>query len=440
MICKGPLTPAQLASSQRNYYAASLINGLAYMCLGETVLGLVAVQLNCPDYIVSALGAMVFFGFLLLPLGKMVTARVGAARSYSVFWLARNAAALLVSLAALAGISGRPSTAMALLLTGAFFFYGFRAAGVAMSQPLVGNITTEQDRSRVIGINAGIFYVSCLVSLVTISLLLTFRKGLGVLGAIVAVGATLGFTASFFINRMDETESIRDAARKPIRGEVGHVFRDRTLMWQLAAGFTVNLGVILLVPTSVLVLKRGYGLSDAQALLFALVQFGTSAAASFLSGWIDTRIGARKALLGAFLVLVAIGPVWMLAPDGLQPLYTALPFLMAGAASIIALNARMHYFLQTIPEARQVTGSMFIWVVTGAGSGVVGMLLSGALLEIAARLNAADSPLPGYRLYFGLASLLLIGGVWIILRLPLLPCEERRIQERNLSEGQEVVS
>lgn len=38
MICKGPLTPAQLASSQHNYHIFSLINGLSYMCLGETVL------------------------------------------------------------------------------------------------------------------------------------------------------------------------------------------------------------------------------------------------------------------------------------------------------------------------------------------------------------------------------------------------------------------
>ena len=68
MICKGPLTPAQLASSQHNYHIFSLINGLSYMCLGETVLILLAVRLGCPDYIVSTLGAMIYFGFLLLPL------------------------------------------------------------------------------------------------------------------------------------------------------------------------------------------------------------------------------------------------------------------------------------------------------------------------------------------------------------------------------------
>jgi predicted MFS family arabinose efflux permease len=372
---------------------------------------------------------MVFFGYLLLPLGKTVTARVGAARSYSVFWLARNAAALLVSLAAVAGLSGMSRTATALLLTGAFFFYGFRAAGVAMSQPLLGNITTEQDRSRVIGLNSGFFYASCLASLVAISLLLRFRDGLETLAGIVAVGATLGFTASYFINRMDETESIRDAARKPLRGEFREILRDRTLLWQLAAGFAINLSIIMLVPISMLALKRGYGISDTQALLFALVQFGTGAAASFLSGKIDSRIGSRRTLLYAFLLLAAIGPVWALAPDGLHPAYMALPFLMAGATGIVTLNARIHYFLQTIPESRQVAGSMLIWVVTGAGAGMIGMLLSGVLIDATARINPVGSQLPGYRLYFGLASLLLIGGVWVILRLPLLPFEKQPAQK-----------
>ena len=81
MICKGPLTPAQLASSQHNYHIFSLINGLSYMCLGETVLILLAVRLGCPDYIVSTLGAMIYFGFLLLPLGKVSGLRAWSCRS-----------------------------------------------------------------------------------------------------------------------------------------------------------------------------------------------------------------------------------------------------------------------------------------------------------------------------------------------------------------------
>ena len=86
MIMNGPVPPERQAASKYNYKIFALINGLSYMCLGETVIILLAVQLNCKDYIVSALGAMLYFGFLLLPLGKIVTAHVGAAQSQGIFW------------------------------------------------------------------------------------------------------------------------------------------------------------------------------------------------------------------------------------------------------------------------------------------------------------------------------------------------------------------
>jgi len=429
MICKGPLTPAQLESSQRNYHIFSLVNGLSYMCLGETVLILLAVRLDCPDYIVSTLGAMIYFGFLLLPLGKVVTARVGAAKSQSIFWVARNAAALLVALSALVSISGMPRTATALLLAGAFFFYGFRAAGVVMSQPLVGNITTEKDRSRVIGVNTGFFYITCLVALVTISLLLKIRDSLSMLTGIVVAGSMLGFTASRFVNRIDETESIRDSARKPIGSEFRKVLHDQSLLRLLAAGFAINLSIIMLVPVSMLALKRGYGVSDTHALLYALAQFGASAGASFISARISSAIGPRKTILVSFILLVAIGPVWLLAPSEFHPVVMLLPFVFAGATFVVTSNAITHYFLQTVPEERRVASSMFLSVVNGAGAGVIGMLLAGTLLDLSTRINPADSVLPGYRLYFGIAFLLLVGGVWIILRLTPLPLEKRKIKK-----------
>lgn len=430
MIRKDPLTPAQFASSQRNYHIFSLINGLSYMCLGETVLILLAVRLGCPDYIVSTLGAMIYFGFLLLPLGKAVTARVGAAKSQAIFWVARNAAALLVALSALVSISGMPRAATLLLLTGAFFFYGFRAAGVVMSQPLVGNITTERDRTKVIGVNTGYFYLTCLVALITISLLLKMSDSLAMLTAIVVVGSLLGFTASRFINRIDETESIRNSARKPIGSEFRKVLRDQSLLRLLLAGFAINLAIIMLVPISMLALKRGYGVSDTHALLYALAQFGASAAASFVCGLVANTIGPRKTILFAYPLLLAGALVWVFAPEKFHPVWMLLPFLTAGAATVITSNAITHYFLQTVPEERHVASSMFISVINGAGAGVVGMLLAGGLLKLSTLANPPEGTvLSGYRLYFGLSFLLLALGVRVIQRLTPLPLEKRKIRK-----------
>ena len=62
-------------------YIFNLINGLSYMCLGETVIILLAVKIKSPDAIVAVLGSMSFFGYLMLPLGKKLTSHVGAVKT-----------------------------------------------------------------------------------------------------------------------------------------------------------------------------------------------------------------------------------------------------------------------------------------------------------------------------------------------------------------------
>ncbi len=427
MIYPGPLTALQQAKSQRNYNIFNVINGLSYMCLGETVLILLAVQLDCPDYVVSTLGAMMFFGFLLLPLGKIATARAGAARTQAVFWVARNLSALLVGSAALFHYWGMRDAAVGVLLLGSFLFYGFRAAGVVMSQPLIGDITTDLNRARVIAVSVGLFYVSCLIALLTISCLLSVNQSLWMLAAIIVTGALLGFTSSRFIARIDETEEIRASARRPILREFKTTLANPDLRRQLASGFTVNLGIIMMILVSMLALKRGYAVSDTAALLFAVGQFAACAVMSFVTGKIAAAIGPRKTMLHAYAAMLAIGLLWLVAPERLAGWYMMIPFLLAGGSMVSMNNSVTHYFLQTIPPENRVAASIFISVTTGAGAGIAGMLLAGILLKLCAGDPAA--PLGGYRLYFLVATLLLLPGIRVIARLTPLPVEKRKIRK-----------
>ena len=57
MICNVPLTPEQKQRSQFNYCCYCGINGISYMCLGETVMVLLAVRLALPDWAVAAISA-----------------------------------------------------------------------------------------------------------------------------------------------------------------------------------------------------------------------------------------------------------------------------------------------------------------------------------------------------------------------------------------------
>lgn len=429
MIMNGPVPPERQAASKYNYKIFALINGLSYMCLGETVIILLAVQLDCRDYIISALGAMLYFGFLLLPLGKNVTAQVGAARSQGIFWILRNISALLVAAATPVSLYVSHTLAVVILLTGAFLFYGFRAAGAVMVQPLLGEMTTRSDRSAFIALTTALFYVTCVLALAVISVVLHYTHSVWALTGIIIVGAMFGFTSSHFISRIDETGAIRDSARKPILGELRILWQDRPLRLLLAGGFVINLAVIMLIPISMLALKRGYGVSNTNALLFALLQMAASVLLSYFIVKATRKLGPRRIMIVTYLFMLLIGLLWMIAPDRFHWQYLLLPFILCGGTYVSMNNSMIHYFLQIVEEERRVAASILIAVVTGAGAGVAGMLLAGGLLALVEKLtDKLQTPDP-YRLYFIAATILLLPGLCVLSSMKPLPVEKRMIKK-----------
>lgn len=438
MIYDRPLTDEQRRVSQLNYNLFNIVNGASYMCLGETVIILFAVKLHAPNVIVAVIGSMLFLGFLLLPLGVVRTAQVGAARSQADFWVCRNVAALLVAVSALI-LPLSQCLAWGLLLLGSFLFYGFRAAGVVMSQPLIGDITNNMDRARLIARSTGLFYVSGLVAMVTISLILGHYDSLWVLVGIIVAGACCGVTASTFVRKIDETSAIRRSAQAPLFPQLKTAFFDSTLRRQICAGFMVNLAIIMMAPIAILTMKRGYGVSDTQAILFSIVQFASSIAATQISGKITEKIGPRKVAIYSYMLIFPICLFWLFAPAAVSSVWMwglfALPFILIGAMMVSAQNAMVHYFLMAVPKERQVASSMFISVVTGAAAGVTGMFVAGGLLKLAERF--LGSGLPMYRAYFVAAGVLFLAGLTQVVRL--VPVIDTFLQEHGMEKTRSVI-
>lgn len=418
MIIAGTLTPEQQARSRRNYLFFNAMNGFSYMCVGDTVIILLAVRLDCPNSFIAILGSMVYFGYLLLPLGKVVTARVGAAESQSIFWILRNGAALTVGATPILSLLGYQQAALTVMMTGAFLFYGFRAAGVIMGQPLIGEITTPENRATFLGFSSGLFQLTGMVSLILITILLRLWDNVWVLSALILLGSCTGIGSSRFLRRIDETDKLRESARKPIFSEMRLAWRNPFFRSQLLTGFILNLSGILTGPIGMLTLKRGYGVSDTKALLFTLAQFALSVVMSQLMGKISGKLGPRRVVVTGFGIQISLCLFWIFAPVEFHWQYVICPFLIGSGVGICVGNAMTHYFLQTIPVKSRVASSMTLAVATGAGAGVAGMVLAGTLVKWAGVI-AGPEGLGLYRLYFGAVLLfLLIPGFFLVRMLP----------------------
>ena len=407
------------------------VNGFSYMCVGETMMVLLAVRLGMPDSVVAIISGMLFFGYLILPLGKFATAKFGGAKTQAMFWAARNFAGLLVASATLWTHFGHRAAAAASMVAGAFLFYAFRAAGMVMAQPLIGDIAAEDERGKLISTNGGLFYAACFVALFLINRLMAFSPGAQMLSLVIAGGCVSGICSAWFVLQVDETRALRDSARQPILPDLRALAADSAFRRFLAASFFINLAIVMLIPAAILTLRKGLGVSEAGALAYSLGQFAASAAMSFTTHKIANKIGPRKTAIAAYALALAVAAGWALCPGAAaaaaMPVCAAL-FMAAGAFRTTAENSLTHYFLQTVPAPRRIAATMLMNTAAGVLSGIAGMALSGLLLHALESLPATHpgmTPLSAYRLYFGATFLVLLPGVIALLRITPLPLEKR---------------
>lgn len=438
MIIEGQQTPELRKESQRNFNKFNLMNGASYMCLGDTVIILLALQLGAPNWFGMALGSMMYVGFLLLLLGKYTTARVGASRSQAIFWVLRNITALMVASTVFLQMWFGSMVALAVLLFGAFLFYGFRAAGVVMSQPLIGDVTTDEDRGKFIGDNVAGFYAAAFVTLCLIIVLLGFSaqicgffhvREVWLLAVIIVFGSMIGVSSSRYLSRVYETRAIMNSARQPLLGGIRFALQNNSLRRLFYAGFVSNLAILMTTSACVLILKRGYGVSDQNALCYSLVSLAASLLMSYGAAYLSSLIGPRRVMLVLYCVLIGVSILWVLMPSYAAVWFLGIPFLICGGASTGISNAMGHYYLQVTPAEQRVVGSVLMSVITGAGAGVFGLIVSALSLKLLGTyldLLYPSSQLQIFKFYFLFTGLLLTSLSPLLLSLKPLPVELRQ--------------
>lgn len=432
MIYNRPLTPEEQKKSQSNYKKFLLLNGFAYMCLGETVIILLAVRMGCPDWVIGGLGAMVYFGFLLLPLGKFVASRVGAARSQSFFWVARNMAGFLVVAAVPLSLLGWSHLSQALVLMGGFFFYGFRAAGVILSQPLMGEITAPAERSAFVAKNSMIGIGTGCIALLVIGILCQFTDNIWALTAVAFIGSSTGLCASQYIRKIDESNILRDSAKRPLLPELQNIWQRPNIRKQALATFIVNLSVILYLPVSILAVKRGFGISDATAIFFTLFQWICSIGGSYLCSKVTRKLGPRRVVIVSYLTILAMTPLWWLLGE-LQTVFIVFlllfPFILGGVCRNLMENSMTHYFLQTVDADKRVAVSLLMFTTAGAGAGVAGLIFTSLVFGFLDKYLIFTAFPGAFQVYFILTGILLAPGLLLLSRLTPLPFEKRIIKK-----------
>ena len=426
MVFPRPLNPAECRASLRRLALYNLTNGLSFAGVGETVMVLVAVRLGCPDAVSAVFGGTLFYaGFAAMPLGRLASARWGAARAGGAFWALRNFFALLVPAAALWG-AGRPGLVSATVLLGAAGFYACRTAGVVLYGPLVGESAGPAERAGALGRLGALFNAGFALGFPAVLLALRGGESIGRLSAIVGAGAALGVWSAFLLCRAHETTALREGARKPVLADLRALFANRVYRRLVAGASCTNLLYALVGPASVVVLKRGYGASDLGAMAYSGALYVAGGFSSWANGAIARRIGPRLELVVAYGLLLASAAAWTLLPDAAAPAALAVAwiavFSVLGVAKAMNETATLHYAVSSVEPRLVVSASLVLYLATGLLAGVAGLGLTALLMGRAAEGGATAAPGPealaAYRGYFRAVLLLLLPLLAAVWRIP----------------------
>ena len=404
--------------AQKRYLWFTRVNAVSFAILGEGVLILYSVKVGAPDWLISVITSMFYWTMPLMLLGKRLIARMGAARAYSLSWFLRNISASFLILVPFVQQRFYPNLGLFLLTLAGTGFYAFRSMGITAMTPLIGDITSKHDRGQFIStawLNFNLFYL-----LVIGVLALVFSRDSSVQSFqfVIGVGVFFGLVASWIVASVPESPRLKRSGQEKLR-ETLRFFREnltaRRLFW---SWIFATMGIMLVMPFSMLSLKKGYLVPDQIAIVFVMIQVSGGILGSFLNTHLLDRVGSKPMLVLYTAGFMLIAFLWLIGPAQLFWPHVVLIFLLAGMSNSGIQSALSHYFLNSTPALNRVSASMVLNIFSGIAAGFAGSVIGGGLLKLLHHFGVEGILI--YRTYFGAVLLIQMAILAVVLRLPAL--------------------
>jgi len=419
------LSPSLKQKGQKLYLWFTRMNALSYASLAESILILYAIKLGASDSYVAIITSFLYFTMPFMLLGKTFIGKWGAARSHGINWALRNLSASLMILVPLIQARYSVTGGLYFLLIAAFLFFTFRSIGMVAMTPLVGEITSDQDRGAFIAKIWMAFNSFSLILMVTIAFLLDRFKSIHTFQAIISFGVITGLLSSFIIYRVPESPRARVSGKEKFSSAYQYITRNATARRLLIAWTAITMSMMLVIPIGVVTLKRGYQLSDHVVLAFIILQLIGSIYASYNNKLFLDHVGSRPLIILYSIGLLLVQLMWVFAPVHTVWIYLGALYFILGMTISGAQTSLSHYFLSTIPATRRVAASMFINITSGLAAGLAGSIFAGGFLKLLHHFDLREIMV--YKTYFIVIAFVQL--LVIALSFRLIRQKERRITD-----------
>ena len=410
------LTDKQKKYGQKKYLLFSTFNGLSVALLAESTMILYALKIGIPDYIVGVMSSFLFLGMPFIFIGKKMTAKIGVSKTVAIAWLLRSISTLIaVAAPVIIYFTSSSFFGAFFVLLGAFGFYAFRGVGCIGWTPILGEITSEKDRAKYNSKLFLFFNAAYFLNILALIVVFEFWDSVGTFQLVIFVGCLFGCFSAYNVFMVPESDMPKISATVSLKESITYLqnySEGHKLVWIQTIYF---IGITLTVPYSMMALKEGYGIMDYKAVSFVLIQLTGAIVVSLICKKLIDKIGVKKVTLTLFSLMAIASGMWFAAPDEFNPFYNSIIFFFIGAAQMGGYLVLIMYFLNIIPAKNRVGSTLIVTIVSSLSAGIFGAVVGAGMLKVLEVCYLESLSL--FRCFFGIVLLMLICGIFVILRL-----------------------
>jgi predicted MFS family arabinose efflux permease len=410
-------SPGESEQARRTLFRYNFFNVISFVLLSGNIITLFALRMGAGSILIGILSAINYTSYAAIFIGRQLAPRLGVVRLMGRYWLFRYLAMAPILAVPLFAMGDRYFIAYALILLTVSGFSICRGIAIPGYNPIIGAITTGQDRGRFLANLQGINHTVTLLLGIVMALLLGRSAPLYIYTLFILVGIIAGIVATAFFFRIPEPEDARRGMYEGVLRAFGKALKRPAFRRFTAVHFFVSFVTFMITPFLIPYLKDVYLQPDNLVVFYTVFGSLGGIIMALVSGFLIDRLGAKPlyflftGIIVLTLIPLALSPT---LDSGEAVIFGSLIFFFHSLGSLGVITAGQTYFFNAIePEERLNLGALY-YLTEGLGGGL-GALLGGILLDRFKTM--AGTPALGYSYYFMLVFMLFIGPIIMISRM-----------------------
>ncbi|MGL4853815.1 MAG: hypothetical protein ACRC37_00995 [Lentisphaeria bacterium] len=396
---------------QNRYFKFTFCNGFSVICLSDSILMLYVIKNGGSDIMIAYMASFIYIANLFMLLGRKSIAKIGAVKTIARGWHFRYIFAILMLIAPLLPPQYK-NLSLASIIIGSLGFFCGTSYGTVALQSYTGEITASGGKGLFTSKLFMKFSIANLIALSLVVSLIHLIPGLLPFQIIIISAICVGLIGTHIISNAKETQTPKLSAQEPIAHGLRSLWQNLRSRRLLLTWTTCYFGIMLVIPFSMIILKKGFFISDNIAILFIFIQLLGCLCASFFSSLVSEETGPRPLIIIYFSFLIIISFIWLISPDHFSPAFAAIAFFLCGIVAIGMQISLYHYFLLAIPQESRVSNGLLLNVAAGLVAGLLGSFVSSSIISILSHI--IDNPINVYRTYFAIIMIILSFAILIV--------------------------